>query len=351
MSEPPAVLRYGDREIELPVGRRQRGRARDRHLEAAGADRSRHPRQRVREHRVVRVGDHVHRRRSGHPPLPRHRDRRPRQRPEPLVPRDVVAAHLRRAPDPRRARRVPLRDPSSHPRARRREAVLRRLPEGRPPDGHAVVGGHRAEHLLPRQPRPQGPRAGPPLDVAPDGEAADHRRVRVQEVDRPAVRVPEQRARPDRELPHDDVLGAVGALRGEPHRRQRAQEAADPARRPRAELLHLHRPARRLERGQHLRRDRRGHQRALGAAARWRQPEGHRDARGHRGRRRRRRQVREDGQGSRTTRSSSPGSDTASTRTTTRVPASSRRRATSCSASSAVAITCSTSRSSSRPSR
>ena len=47
----------------------------------------------------------------------------------------------------------------------------------------------------------------------------------------------------------------------------------------------------------------------------------------------------------------SGASATASTRTTTRAPASSRRPATSCSPSSAGAITCSTSRSSSRRSR
>ena len=40
----------------------------------------------------------------------------------------------------------------------------------------------------------------------------DHLRLRLQEVDRPAVHLPEQRARPHRELPHHDVLGAVELL-------------------------------------------------------------------------------------------------------------------------------------------
>ena len=39
----------------------------------------------------------------------------------------------------------------------------------------------------------------------------DDRGLRVQEVDRPAVPLPRQLARPHRELPHDDVRGAVGA--------------------------------------------------------------------------------------------------------------------------------------------
>ena len=92
------------------------------------------------------------------------------------------------------------------------------FPEGRAPDGHAVVGRHRPVDLLPGQPRPQGPRGSAALDHPADGEAADDRGLRVQEVDRPAVRLPEQQARPHRELPHDDVLGAVGAVRGEPRR-------------------------------------------------------------------------------------------------------------------------------------
>ncbi len=197
------------------------------------------------------------------------------------------------------ARRVPLRDPQAHAPARGRQALLRRLPEGRPPDGHAVVGGERAVDLLPGQQRPPRPRPGAPLDPAAHGEAADDRGVRVQEVDRPAVPLPRQLARPRRELPHDDVRGAVGALRGEPQHRGHAQAAPDPARRPRAELLHQHGAPGRFERGQPLRVDRRRHQRAVGPAARRRQPGGHRDARPHRGRRRRRRQVRPHGQGPR----------------------------------------------------
>ena len=136
----PALRGARDRAAD---GRRHRGRARDRHLEAAGADRARHPRQRLREHRVVRVGDHLHRRRGRHPPVPRHRHRGAR----------------RRCPSRRSSRRRTCSSTASCPpraqldefrygirkhtlRARGREALLRRLPEGRPPDGHAVVGGH-----------------------------------------------------------------------------------------------------------------------------------------------------------------------------------------------------------------
>ncbi len=164
----------------------------------------------------MRVGDHLHRRRSRHPPLPRDPHRGARVGTDPFVPRDVVPAHLRRAPQHRAARRVPLRDPQAHAAPRGREALLRRVPEGRAPDGHAVGGGQRAVDLLPGQQRPPRSRAGPALDHPPHGEAAHDRRVLVQEVDRPAVPLPRQLARPHRELPHDDVRGAVGALRGEP---------------------------------------------------------------------------------------------------------------------------------------
>ena len=265
---------------------------------------------------------------AGHPALPRHPDRGAGVGPRTVVPRDLVPPHLRRAADPDPARRVPLRHPQAHAAARGRQALLRRLPEGRPPDGHPLVGGQRPVDLLPGQQRPPRPRPGAALDPAAHGQAAHDRGLRVQEVDRPAVPLPRQLARPGRELPHDDVRGAVGALRGEPQHGGHAQAAPDPARRPRAELLDQHRPPGRLERGEPLRLHRRRHQRALGPAARWRQPGRHRDARPHRGRRRRRRQVRPHGQGPRRPVPALRASATASTRTTTRAPASSRKPAT-----------------------
>ena len=70
------------RDPELPGWRAPaRARARDgrqrrpRHLGAAEDDQCRDPRRRVRQHRVVHVGDHLHRRRRGDPALPRLPDR------------------------------------------------------------------------------------------------------------------------------------------------------------------------------------------------------------------------------------------------------------------------------------
>ena len=74
-----------------------------------------------------------------------------------------------------------------------------------------------------------------------------------------------------------------------PDDRARAEAAADPARRPRAELLDVDGADGRLQRRQPLRVDRGRHRRAVGAAARRREPGRHRDAREHPRRRRRRR--------------------------------------------------------------
>ena len=237
--EKPAYFRHGDTEIELPIVRGTENEL--------GVDISK-----LRAETgvitldygfmntgVVRVGDHLHRRRRRHPALPRHPDRAARRARAPVVPRDLLPPDLRRAAHRRPSSTSSASASAAHAPARRREELLRRLPEGRPPDGDPVVGGQRAVDLLPGQRRPARPRAGPALDPAADGEDPDDRGVLLQEVDRPAVPLPGQPARPHRELPHDDVRGAVGAVRGQPDGRARAQAAAHPARRPRAELLHV----------------------------------------------------------------------------------------------------------------
>ena len=53
----------------------------------------------------------------------------------------------------------------------------------------------------------------------PHRQDADHRGVRVQEVDRPAVRLPGQQPRLREQLPADDVRGPGRAVRGRPGRR------------------------------------------------------------------------------------------------------------------------------------
>ena len=103
-----------------------------------------------------------------------------------------------------------------------------------------------------------------------------------------------------------------------------AEPAAHPARRSRAELHHVDgAPGRQLA-GEPVRLDRGRHLRALGPAARRRQPRGPRDARADPGRRRRRRRSTSSWPRTRTPASASWASATASTRTTTRARRSSR---------------------------
>ena len=176
--------------------------------------------------------------------------------------------------------------------ARGHEALLRRLPGHRPPDGDPVGDGAVAVQLLPAGARreEQGRAGGD--HRAPAVEDADHRRVLLQEVDRPAVRLPEEQPFLLRELPQHDVLGSGRTVRNRRGNRQGPEPAADPARRPRAELQHVDgAPGRQLA-GQPVRVDLGRHLRALGPAARRRQRRGADDAAVDQGRRRRPEEVR-----------------------------------------------------------
>ena len=83
--------------------------------------------------------------------------------------------------------------PHVHPREHA-QAVRRRLPLRRAPDGHAGQLPRRARHVLQR--REGHPRQGQPrqADPAPDREDADAGGDVLPLLGRPAVRVPEQRA-------------------------------------------------------------------------------------------------------------------------------------------------------------
>ena len=80
------------------------------------------------------------------------------------------------------------------------------------------------------------------------------------------------------ELPAVDIRPPRRAPRGRPRAGTSARHAVHPARRPRAELLHLDGAAGRLVAGQPVHLDLRRHQRAVGRAARRRQPGGAGDA-------------------------------------------------------------------------
>ena len=159
------------------------------------------------------------------------------------------------------------------------------------------VRGLGAVDVLPGRARPVRRGRGRALDRAAAGQAAHDRGVRLQEVDRPAVPLPGQLAGPGRELPADDLRLPGRAVRGRPGVRQGAGPAADPARRPRAELLDLDGADGRLGAGEPVRVGVGGDQRAVRAAARRGERGGAVDARADPRRRgRQRRRVRRAGQ-------------------------------------------------------
>ena len=142
---------------------------------------------------LLRIGDHLHRRRRGHPALPRLPDRAARR----------AARRSSRSPtcSSTASCRPPPSWPSSSARIRRHTLLhedLKRFFDGFPRDAHpmAVLSsrGERAVDVLPGQPRPVRPGAGRDLDRTAAGQGADHRGLRVQEGDRPAVPLPGQLA-------------------------------------------------------------------------------------------------------------------------------------------------------------
>ena len=233
-------------------------------------DRAHRPRLRLREHRVDAVGDHLHRRRAGHPALPRLPDRAARRALD--VPRGRLAAHLRRAADRRPARRVRREDPSPHAAARRPQALLLGAAAHRAPHVGALERGVGAVDVLRGLARPARPRARRAHDGAPAREAARDRGLRAQEERRPGVPLPRQLARLRRQLPAAELRQhGRAATTIDPVLVDGARPTAHPARGPRAERVDVDRAPRRLDRREPVRVDLGGHPGALGPAARRRQ--------------------------------------------------------------------------------
>ena len=181
------------------------------------------------------------------------------------LPRGRLSDHVRRAADRRAEGQVRPRRHLPHDGARADHLSVPRLPPRRPSDGGDDRGGRRAVGLLPRGPRHRGSAQPDDRELPPGRQGADDRRDGLQVFGRPAVHLPAQRSDLRRELPPDDVRGAVRALQGQPGARQGARPDLHPARRPRAERLDLDRAPGRLDRRQPLRRDRRRHRLACGA--------------------------------------------------------------------------------------
>ena len=190
----------------------------------------------VHEHRVVSLGDHLHRRRQGHPRVPRLPDR---------------AA--------RRAGDATSRSPtcSSTASCRRRQQLdawvdeitihtfvhenIKGFMQGFRYDAHPMgmlLGSVGAlSTFYPDAKEIQDEPSRPHPDDPPDREDADARRVLVPPLARPAVRLSRQRPVLRRQLPRDALQDDRAQVRARPAARARARHPLHPARRPRAELL------------------------------------------------------------------------------------------------------------------
>ena len=156
-------------------------------------------RPRLRQHRLLPQRGHLHRRRQGHPGVPRLPDRAARG--EVQLPRGRLPADPRRAAHRGAVRRVGARDHLPHVRARERPQLHGGLPLRRPPDGHAAGLGRRAVHVLPRVAQHRRRRQPAHADRPADREDADAGRLVVPARAGQAVRLPRQRAQLHRELP------------------------------------------------------------------------------------------------------------------------------------------------------
>ena len=177
----------------------------------------------------------------------------------------------RRAAQQGPARGVHHQDHPPHVRAREHQVLHGRVPVRRAPDVDAGVHGGGALELLPRGQEREEPRGPPPADDAAHREDAHPRGVLVPPQPGAAVRLPEQRSRLHRELPHDGQEHRQAELAPAPGAGEGARPALHPPRRPRAELLHHRDPRRGQLRSRPVLGGRGGHHRPLRPAPRRRQ--------------------------------------------------------------------------------
>ena len=189
----------------------------------------------VHEHGGLSQRHHLHRRRPRHPALSRLPHRAAGRAGQ--LPRSGLAADGGRAADQGPARQVDRDGEVPHLRPYQHHQVPRGLPLRRASDGHAARRGRRALDVLSR--RQEHPRSGQPAAAAGPAarQDADHRGVRLPALARSPVRLSRQRSRLHRQLRQHDVQHRRTA-QAQQGAAARARDPADPARRPRAELLH-----------------------------------------------------------------------------------------------------------------
>ena len=125
----------------------------------------------VHEHRGLPQPDHLHRRRQGHPALPRLSDRAAGRAQR--LPRDGVPDPVRRAADRAAARAVDPRHHAAHDAAREHQEVHRGVPLRRASDGHVPQHGRRAVDVLSRRQEHLRRRVAAAADAPADRQGAE----------------------------------------------------------------------------------------------------------------------------------------------------------------------------------
>ena len=186
-------LTVGNKNWDFPVYDGTIGPEVRRHRQALRRDRDVHLRPRLHLDRQLRVQDHLHRRRRGHPALSRLSDRAARRARR--LPRDLLPAALRRTADAGAESRLRLPRHPPHHGARADDPLLPGLPPRRASDGGDGRLRRRAVGVLSRLDRHLRSAAAHDRLDPHDRENADARRHGLQIFDRPALRLSEERAR------------------------------------------------------------------------------------------------------------------------------------------------------------
>ncbi len=185
--------------------------------------------------RLVRLQDHLHRRRRRRPALSglQHRRSRRAERLHGML----LPADEGRAAEQGAEGKVRQGHHQPHDGPRAAQPVLSRLPARRPSDGGMLRRRRSVVGLLSRLAR--HPRSASAHDrlLPAGGQDADHRRHGLQVLDRAALHLSAQRSQLLGQFPAHDVLGAGRGIRDQPGAREGGRPHPDAPCRPRAECL------------------------------------------------------------------------------------------------------------------
>ena len=231
----------------------------------------------VHGYRVLPLRDHVHRRRAGHPRVPRLSDRAARRAARATSRSRTCSIHGE-LPDGSSSTSGRTRSRSTRSCTRTSRASCRASATTRTRWGCCSRRSVRSRPSTPRRPRSRTRRSRYIQVIRLLGEDADAGRLLLPAQPGQAVRLSRQRPVVRGQLPRDDLQDDRAQVRARPAARARARRPLHPSRRPRAELLDERRSQRRLIAGRSVLGGRRRCRRAVRAAPRRRQRGGVADA-------------------------------------------------------------------------